>query len=272
METEIWKSHPDIPGIQVSTLGRVRTLDKMVSNGKGMRLVKGRILKPASNRGGYLTVSVKVNDKFISKTVHRFIAQTFLPNPDNLPEVNHKNCVRDDNRVSNLEWCTHSYNNQYREKHGVSQTEAVGHPLFAINLDTLKVSHFRSQHEASRVLGIDDGNINSVIKGKYKQTGGYWFKKDNGNGIEIGKDKLKSIADSIRFRQGIFALNLITSEVSRFRSQHEAGRVLGINIGNINSVIKGSRKQAGGFWFTNDDENADDAIKRKLHDIKKIYS
>jgi len=193
METEIWKAHPDIAGIEVSTLGRVRTLDKIVWNGSGTWLMKGRILKPASDKDGYLTVSVKVNDKFISKKVHRLVAQAFIQNTDNLPQVNHKNCVRDDNRVSNLEWCTASYNSRYREKHGVSQMEAKGHRLFAINLETLETLHFRAQTEASRSLGIGVGNINNVIKGKRKQTNGYWFVNDDGNAVDIVKQNLHDV-------------------------------------------------------------------------------
>lgn len=269
METEIWKAHPEYVGIEVSTLGRVRTLDKMVRNGSGIWLMKGRILKPASDRDGYLTVAVKVNDKFISKKVHRLTAQTFIKNIDNLPQVNHKNCVRDDNRVSNLEWCTASYNSRYREKHGVSQMEAKGHRLFAINLETLETLHFRAQTEASRSLGIGVGNINNVIKGKRKQTGGYWFMEDDGNGIEIDNDKLNDIADSIPFTGGIFAVNLNTSEVSRFKSQTEASRVLGIYQGSISNVIKGKRKQTNGYWFVNDDGNAVDIVKQNLHDVGK---
>lgn len=146
-KVEIWKAHPEYAGIEVSTLGRVRTLDKMVRNGSGIWLMKGRILKPASDKDGYLTVAVKVNDKFISKKVHRLTAQTFIQNPDNLPQVNHKNCVRDDNRVSNLEWCTASYNSRYREKHGVSRAEAAGKPVFAINLETIETLHFRAQQK-----------------------------------------------------------------------------------------------------------------------------
>ena len=71
-----------------------------------------------------------MNGKHINKLVHRLVAQTFIPNLNNFPEVNHKNCVRDDNYVTNLEWCSRKYNRQYREKHGVSQTESTGHPLF----------------------------------------------------------------------------------------------------------------------------------------------
>ncbi|WP_300559646.1 hypothetical protein [Companilactobacillus sp.] len=67
----------------------------------------------------------------------------------------------------------------------------------------------------------------------------------------------------------LFSINLDTNEVSHFNSQHEAGRELGISDGNINEVIKGSRNQAGGFWFVNDDDKATDAIKNKLHKIRK---
>jgi len=193
METEIWKAHPDIPGIEVSTLGRVRTLDKMVWNGKGTWLMKGRILKPASDRDGYLTVNVKVNDKFISKKVHRLTAQTFIQNPNNFPEANHKNCIRDDNRVSNLEWCTHLYNVRYRQKYGVSQMEATGHPLFAVNLATNEVLHFRAQTEAGRALGVFNSNISKVLKGEYNQTGGFWFVNDDGHAVDIVKRKLHDI-------------------------------------------------------------------------------
>lgn len=267
-QVEIWKSHPDIVGIEVSTLGNVRTLDRAVSTERGTWLFKGRVLKPSSEKGGYLHVNVKVNDKFIAKKVHRLVAQTFIPNPENLPEINHKNCIRDDNRVENLEWCSKSYNRQYREKYGVSQTEAVGHPVFAIDLATLEVSHFSSQAEAGRVLGVFNQSISNVIKGKIKQAGGYWFKEDKDNGIEIDKDKLKGIVNSMPFIGGVFAVNLITSEVSRFNSHREAGRVFGVSQGNINKVIKGRIKHTGGYWFVNDDDNAADAIKQKLYEIK----
>jgi len=112
---------------------------------------------------------------------------------DNLPEVNHKNCDRDDNRVENLEWCSRSYNRQYREKYGVSQAEAQGHPLFAVNLSTFEVSHFRSQGEAGQALGVDKGNINRVIKGRLKQTNGFWFVNDDENADDAINRKLYEI-------------------------------------------------------------------------------
>lgn len=192
-QVEIWESHPEYVGIEVSTLGRVRTLDKVVSTEKSTQFFKGRILKPASNSRGYLTVAVKVNDKFISKSVHRLIAQTFIDNTDNLPQVNHKDCNRKNNDVSNLEWCTASYNRRYREKYGVSSAEAKGRPLFAINLESLEVARFSSQIEASRELGVNNSNITAVTKGKRNHAGGYWFVNDDGHAVDVVKSKLHDI-------------------------------------------------------------------------------
>lgn len=170
-ETEIWKKHPDIPRIEVSTLGRVRTLDRVVSGGNGTRLVKGHVLKQCDNGIGYLQVGIKINGKWNIKLVHRLVSETFLSNPENFPQVNHKDCNRTNNDVSNLEWCTASYNAKYRESFGKGSSKCV----FAINLATLEVSRFKSQCEASRVLGLKQPHINAVIKGKLKQTGGYRF-------------------------------------------------------------------------------------------------
>lgn len=267
-EIEIWRVHPNIGIIEVSTLGRVRTIDRVVSNGKGTRLVKGQVLKPWGDGNGYLKVGIQIDGKWTKKAVHRLIAQTFIPNPDSLPQINHKDCNPQNNNVENLEWCDNSYNQKYKNKFGISNTETEGHPLFAINLKTLETLHFRSQGEAGRAIGIDQQSINKVIKGSRNQAGGYYFEEDDGNGIKIDRDKLNYIVNGMRFIGGVFAVNLNTLEVSGFESQMEASRVLGVNQGNIYSVLKGKRKQTGGYWFTKADANADDAIKRKLHTLQ----
>jgi len=192
-QVEIWKAHPEYAGIEVSTLGKVRTLDRIVSSEKITRFTKGRILKQHDNGKGYLTVPVKVNGKWITKKVHRLVTQTFIPNPNNFPQVNHRDCDRRNNNIENLEWCTSSYDANYREQHGISRAEAVGHPLFAINLATLEVSRFRSQSEAGQSLGVFVSNINAVIKGKHKQASGYWFINADGSAVDIVKSKLHDI-------------------------------------------------------------------------------
>lgn len=192
-QVEVWKAHPELVGIEVSSLGRVRTLDRVTSSEKITRFQKGRILKQHDNGRGYLHVNIPINGKQATKKVHRLVAQTFINNPDNLPQVNHKDCNKKNNNAKNLEWCTASYNQKYRKKHGISQTEAAGHPLFAINLSTLEVSHFRSQQEAGRLIGFSQGNIGAVIRGEQKYTNGFWFTNDDDNSADLAKCKLHYI-------------------------------------------------------------------------------
>lgn len=179
-QVEIWKSHPYIDKIEVSSFGRVRS-------------VKGHYYKNWRSRGGYFYVSFSIDGKITSKSVHRLVAQTFIDNPDNLPQVNHKDCDRTNNNVENLEWCTASYNSEYREKFGMPNIETLGKPVLAISLDTHEVSRYQSQVEASRMLGVSQGNISSVIKGKLKHTGGFWFVRDDGHAVDIVKQNFHDI-------------------------------------------------------------------------------
>ena len=190
-ETEIWKTYPDFDFIQGSNLGRVRTLDRYVPNGKnGKRFVRGRVLKQYRESKGYMRVHVGINNKEAKLSVHRVIASCFLPNPDNLGEINHKDCNRANNAISNLEWCTHKQNIVYRDKLGhTSRSNAPKSPLFAVNLDTLEPLWFESQSEAGRQLNADVRSINKVIKGKQKTAKGYWFTIDSENIVETVRAK-----------------------------------------------------------------------------------
>lgn len=189
---EIWKSHPDISGIEVSTLGRVRTLDRVVSSERGKQFVKGRVLKQFNNGRGYLRVHFRINGKQMNKFVHRLVTQTFIPNHNGLPMVNHKDGNRANNHIDNLEWCTASYNSKYREEFG----KALSNPVYAINLSTLEVLQFSSQHEASRTIGVSQGNISNVIKGRHKYTHGYWFATADDNAVNLTKQKLREIGET----------------------------------------------------------------------------
>jgi len=211
-KTEIWKAHPEIDKLEVSTLGSVRVLDRMVSNEKQKYLIKGRTLGQYDNGNGYLQINVSIDGKKSTKYVHRLVAQTFIANPDNLPQVNHKDCNTRNNSVENLEWCTPKYNCQYREKYGVSRTEAAGTPVFAISLSTLKVSHFRAQREASRSLGFNQASISAVIKGRYKYTHDYWFVNADDKAVDLINQKLQYI-DKTRLIAGDSASTEFISRV-----------------------------------------------------------
>ena len=179
-EIEIWKKYPDIDKFEVSSFGRVRS-------------VEDHYYKILTRSDGYLQVSTKINGKQINKLVHRLVAETFIPNSNNLPQVNHLDCNKTNNNARNLEWCDNSYNQKYRDKFGISNLESKGRPLFAVNLGTLEVSHFRGQREASRALEVNQASISTVVRGKIKKTHGYWFVNDDGHAVEVVKNKLHDI-------------------------------------------------------------------------------
>lgn len=114
--TEIWKNIVGYKGLyQVSNMGRVRD-------------TAGNILTQHHHPKGYLQIHLSKNKKHTNYLVHRLVAKHFIKNPDNLPQVNHINEIKTDNRAVNLEWCTVKYNCNYgegkREKLKLKTTEA----------------------------------------------------------------------------------------------------------------------------------------------------
>ena len=113
---EIWKAAKGYEGyLEVSTLWNVRSIDRMITVHDGLRIyekpVEGKEKAQHKNvQTGYMQIGVGHRKRV---TVHRLVAATFIPNPRNLPQVNHKNFDRTDNRVENLEWCTNDYNINY---------------------------------------------------------------------------------------------------------------------------------------------------------------
>lgn len=165
---EIWK---DIEGYeelyQVSNLGRVK------------RVTTGRILKSVKASNGYLSVSLYKDNIQTTNTIHRLVAQSFIPNPENKPEVNHIDEDKLNNMVSNLEWMTpkENLNHGTRNKRaGEALSKTLSIPIIATNLKTGESREFYGARECGRQLGLNQSNITKVLKGRLKQTGGYTFK------------------------------------------------------------------------------------------------
>jgi hypothetical protein len=126
LEGEIWKDVVGYEGYQVSNLGRVKSLDKRV-NVSGFlkypttKIRKGKILRQSKDKDGYLKVALFKDTEKKYLRVHRIVAMTFIPNPENKKTVDHKNTIVDDNRVENLSWMTHKQqlndNELSRERH-----------------------------------------------------------------------------------------------------------------------------------------------------------
>lgn len=101
---KMWKPIPEFPEYSVNYYGQVKSF-KLYS--------EGRLLKPHYDKDGYLCLKLRKNNKAVGMKVHRAVALAFLENPDNLPQVNHKNCLKFDNTLTNLEWCSNTENQRH---------------------------------------------------------------------------------------------------------------------------------------------------------------
>ena len=131
---------------------------------------KEKILKPRNNGDGYFSVILKGKKEYI----HRLVAEAFIPNPDNLPEVNHKDENKFNNYVNNLEWCVHKYNCNY----GVRNIK-LGKTIIKYDLFMNKIKEYKTINDASRECNICNTSISSVCKRKRKTAGGYIWRYKN---------------------------------------------------------------------------------------------
>ena len=187
---EIWKYIDGFNGrYSVSSFGRVRAENRWCYNPRyGEFFLAGKMLKPSHNSNGYLTVTLALNGRSFPLCVHRIVAQAFIPNPKNKPQVNHINGNRADNNINNLEWCTQSENNlhSYRKLGRIKVgLKGENNPVSKIVLQIkngIVIAEFCSVTEAQTKTGIARQSIGKVANKKLKSAGGYkWeWKKDDG--------------------------------------------------------------------------------------------
>lgn len=156
-ETEQWRPIEGYEGIcEVSNLGRIRRVKGYDSLG---HLRNEKILRPRMNCCGYLLVGLCREGKQRHFSVHRLVAQAFLPNPDGLPQVNHKDEDKTNNRADNLEWCTRSYNINYgtRIERQVQTRISNGNadPEMCGIVDKKEYDHLRYQKNREKKLEQD---------------------------------------------------------------------------------------------------------------------
>lgn len=184
---EIWKDIEGYEGsYQVSNLGRVRSLTRKVKTFNGFRLTKGKLLKPLKTNRNYFRVDLKRNQKDKYVSVHRLVAEAFLPNPNNLPEVNHKDSNPSNNNVKNLEWCTQSHNIKYAYKYGNAKPTKGCFQKGNIPYNRRKINQyskngeylntFNSVKEAGLYVNTVPSNINNCLSGNAKTAKGYIWK------------------------------------------------------------------------------------------------
>ena len=180
-EKEIWRNISGYPGYQVSSLGRVKSMERKVKHRNGsIRTITGKILKPYKNRNGYLQVNLYKGKKMKSMYIHRLVASAFVQN-DSLfnTEINHIDECKTNNCASNLEWSTREHNCNFgtrnkrisKTKTGVYNTKK-SKPVKCLETGLI----FPSTMEVQRQFGFDNCYIGYCCKGKYKQAYGYHWR------------------------------------------------------------------------------------------------
>lgn len=208
MEEEIWVDICGYEGYyQISNLGRIKSLARITTDG---RTIKDRILKLEKRKSGYVYIMLSKNGNTKVFSVHRLVAKTFIPNPENKEQVDHINTIKDDNRAKNLRWVTgeENMNNPLtKEKlkgNPKGNPKATGRPKGSLDkkprnkgngmkketkdkigkANSIKVVQldkdtnelikiWNSAKEAEREGGFANNNINKCCKGKYKTHKGY---------------------------------------------------------------------------------------------------
>lgn len=177
---------------QISNKGDVKSLSRIISGRYGcQKLLKEKILKPRIRGKGYLAITLMENGKPKHYYIHRLVAKAFLPNPNNYPQINHKDenkfnnsvWVNEDGSVdiekSNLEWCTNDYNIHYGTR---GQRSADNHKnkkcrkgtaVYQYSFDGNLIKEWKSFAEIYNELGIFRSSVSKCCRGVYKQSHGY---------------------------------------------------------------------------------------------------
>jgi NUMOD4 motif/HNH endonuclease len=167
MTVEKWVS---IPGYeryyQVSDAGNIRSLSRFIKAKDGRnRRIRGRVLKFKVNHCGYLTVCLCRGGKKEYPYIHRLVAEAFIPNPNNLPQVNHITGNKTDNAMSNLEWVTHQQNVQHAYAIGLSNNQGGNHTYAVGVVDNTLEQHFDTIKDWCSARGINYNTGRNILSG-----------------------------------------------------------------------------------------------------------
>lgn len=261
---EIWKP---VKGFEkyyeVSNMGNVRSIDRVVKRGRFYVKRESRLLSVNISNGthGYVFLNLNLNGKAYPKRVHRLVAEAFIPNPDNRPCVDHINTIRSDNRVENLRWVTYkeNANNPITYRKCLQNTYTKDATRKA--LDTRKnkggkkapktvyqfekkgnfIGEYYSCAEAARKTGIDHSSIIDVCNGKAMTAGGYFWGFDKNN-VEFRELPIRANA------RKMVVFDKDWNLIKEFDSISDASRFTGVSASHIVRATR-TKKPKGEYGF-----------------------
>lgn len=160
--------------MQFHQMVRLRAYQRKKQFGNQVYITKTKLLKPNSNGHDYLAVNLCKNHKRYSRYVHRLVANAFLPNPNNYPQINHKNENRNDNKVKNLEWCSCQYNINYGHR-AKRYEKARGYRVGQFTPTGVLIRKFDSIHGGMRTTHLSLPNW-KLASGSICRAHGYVWK------------------------------------------------------------------------------------------------
>lgn len=162
--TEQWKIIEEYPLYMASSFGRIKNIET------------NRILVGGLDKDGYRQVTLQTGDKQVCRRVCRLVAKAFVPNPNNLPCVNHKDEIKTNDYDWNLEWCTYKYNNTYGDR-----LRTISDMVWCVEMKR----KFNSMRIAEKETGIPHSSISMCCRGLIEHAGGYKWELYNNQDKEI---------------------------------------------------------------------------------------
>ena len=179
MKIEIWKDIKGYEGLyQVSNLGNIKSLTRLKNNHSTLQVINEKLKNTRLSNGGYLIADLYKNNTSKTLKVHRLVAETFIPNVDNKPTVNHKDGNKLNNVVENLEWATFKEQNKHFYEHNLKSKESINKSIHSMNIVTSKKvkclttnTVYNSINEASRSVTVSANLISKCCRGINKSAG-----------------------------------------------------------------------------------------------------
>lgn len=245
---EVWKDIVGYEGLyRVSNLGNVYSC------------YMNKTLSIATRSDKYKFVVLRKNGKDKYMTIHRLVAEAFIPNPDNLPMVNHKDENPSNNCVDNLEWCTAQYNATYNDAH-IKRGESLCNKVYAYDCDGVLIKEYSSTQSVAKCFNMSNSNVSTACNSDFRTFNGMILSyvplsreevlnrlKNN----KLKKYKVEHIGEYIKKTKSkkVNQYDLDMNFIAEYPSTREAGRQLGFSPSLIGGVCRKEHRQTHGYIF-----------------------